>query len=488
MMDFKQWMPSTDWIPQFDLVTGKEGAPAFKLEIDNKDITGKIQSRLMSLTLTDNRGFEADQLDLELDDADHKLRLPSRGDILTLELGWHGRPLTPKGEFVIDEIEHSGAPDRLTVRARSADLRAELNKKRDQSYHKQTIENVVSAIAARSELEFRVGKELKDITVHIDQTGESDLSFLTRLAQQEGAIATIKNGVLLFILQGQNQSSSGKPLPMVEITRKAGDSHRFSLSDRDAYTGVVAKWWNIRTASEQTVEYQREESQSLKIDVSVSYSDSGNKSSDKSPPKDDKKKDKKKDKKRGKPKGRGKLDALKDVAKAGSVILNLPGLPGLPKPDGKSESGGLSADGRVSYESETSSSVKSHQTTTTQQTAQKYMSGTAGNVLTLSRIYQNKEEATRAAKAVWEKAQRRAAKFSITLAKGRADIYPEMLAKIAGFKPEIDGTDWTIVKVTHNLNDSGFTTALELEIKIDGVVAEKGKNADKEKQVDCSPP
>lgn len=35
----------------------------------------------MSLTLTDNRGFEADQLDLELDDADGQIVLPRRGTV-----------------------------------------------------------------------------------------------------------------------------------------------------------------------------------------------------------------------------------------------------------------------------------------------------------------------------------------------------------------------------------------------------------------------
>ncbi len=73
----------------------------------------------MSLTLTDNRGFEADQLDLELDDADGKIVLPRRGAVITLR--WlEGQPLFPKGAFTVDEIEHTGAPDRLTIRARSA--------------------------------------------------------------------------------------------------------------------------------------------------------------------------------------------------------------------------------------------------------------------------------------------------------------------------------------------------------------------------------
>ncbi|MDC9582231.1 contractile injection system protein, VgrG/Pvc8 family [Xenorhabdus sp. PR6a] len=95
--------------------------------------------------------------------------------------------------------------------------------------------------------------------------------------------------------------------------------------------------------------------------------------------------------------------------------------------------------------------------------------GTEENTLTLSRIYSNKEEAERAAKAVWEKMQRGAAQFSITLAMGRADIYPETPIQLEGFKPEIDGTHWTLIKVTHVLNDSGFTTSLDLEIKIDEI-------------------
>ncbi|SUI38517.1 late control protein D [Salmonella enterica subsp. enterica serovar Typhi] len=48
-----------------------------------------LDNRLMSLTLTDNRGFEADQLDLELDDADGKIVLPRRG--LSLRWRWAGR-------------------------------------------------------------------------------------------------------------------------------------------------------------------------------------------------------------------------------------------------------------------------------------------------------------------------------------------------------------------------------------------------------------
>ena len=57
-------MNTPDWL------SGRDSTPAFKIILNGKDITTRLESRLISLTLTDNRGFEADQLDIELDDAD----------------------------------------------------------------------------------------------------------------------------------------------------------------------------------------------------------------------------------------------------------------------------------------------------------------------------------------------------------------------------------------------------------------------------------
>ncbi|WP_426576640.1 phage late control D family protein [Xenorhabdus stockiae] len=474
MIDFKQWMPSTDWIPQFDLITGKEGAPAFRLEIDDKDITGKIQSRLMSLSLTDNRGGESDQLDIELDDANGELKLPSRGNILTLELGWHGCPLTPKGKFVIDEIEHVGAPDRVTIRARSVDLRGYLNVKREVSYHKHTLETIVSTVATRNQLNFKISDTLKNITMHIDQTNESDVSFLTRVAKQEGAIASVKNGELLFIRQGENETGSGTPIPPVKIIRNSGDNHRFTLSDRESYTGVIAQWLDTRTTVKQTVEYKRRESKSAKVEVSVQYESTKtdttkDQPSNKEPPKKEggsKNKDKKfPEKEKGKPKHKpGRVDLSKSGAKKHKPSYVQPARKGEKRSD-KS----FSVDGSFSYEEQQETAVEYEQVTTEQQKSKQYLQGSSENVLTLSRIYSSKEEAGRAAEAAWKKLQRGVAQFSITLAKGRAELYPEMPVHIEGFKKEIDGTDWTIVKVTHNLNDSGFTTSLDLEVKLDEV-------------------
>lgn len=76
------------------------------------------------------------------------------------------------------------------------------------------------------------------------------------------------------------------------------------------------------------------------------------------------------------------------------------------------------------------------------------------------------------AKAAWQKLQRGVATFSIQLARGRAELYPEMPVKVQGFKTEIDAANWLLTTVIHSLSDGGYTTALELEVKIDDLEME----------------
>jgi len=240
------------------LPAGARVAPAFSLALQGKDITQNISKRLLSLSLTDNRGFAADQLDIELDDSDGLVVMPQRNAVLSLSLGWEGSPLTPKGKFTVDEVEHRGAPDTLTIRARSADFTGSLNMRRETSYHDTTLGNIVTQVAGRNKLRAKVAAELDVVKVsHIDQTQESDAAFLTRLAGLNGAVAAVKNGYLLFMKPGHGLSVNGKPMPMFTISRRDGDSHTFSIADRDAYTGVTASWFNTKKPKPRKVKLQR---------------------------------------------------------------------------------------------------------------------------------------------------------------------------------------------------------------------------------------
>ncbi|EBQ8817615.1 late control protein, partial [Salmonella enterica subsp. enterica serovar Kisarawe] len=44
---------------------------------------------------------------------------------------------------------------------------------------------------------------------------------------------------------------------------------------------------------------------------------------------------------------------------------------------------------------------------------------------------------------------------------------------VSGFKTDIDNEDWVIAKAEHTIDGNGFTTHLELELKIPDWIAEK---------------
>ena len=96
------------------------------------------------------------------------------------------------------------------------------------------------------------------------------------------------------------------------------------------------------------------------------------------------------------------------------------------------------------------------------------------NVFALTTVYSTKAQAMRAAKAKWDKLQRGVAEFSISLPLGRADLYPETPVRVSGFKSIIDEQAWIITKVTHALNSNGYTTVLELEVKLSDIEYEAG--------------
>ncbi|WP_411853067.1 phage late control D family protein [Yersinia enterocolitica] len=372
------------------MMTGTQIAPAFMLTLGSHDITANLSRRLVSLTMTDNRGFEADQLDIELDDSDGLVAMPARGAVLSLFLGWQGTALMGKGQFTVDEIEHRGAPDTLTIRARSADFRGSLNSRREASYHDTTLGAVVKQIAQRNKLVASLARDFAEITIpHIDQSQESDIKFLTRLAERNGAEVSVKAGKLLFLKAGRGVTASGKPIPMIVIERSDGDRHQFTIADRNAYSGVTANWLHTKgpQPKKQKVKLQR------------------------------------------KPKAQH-LRALQHPKAR-------PTTPKAIKPPEERQG--------------------------------EYLAGEADNVLALTTVYATKAQAMRAAQVKWDKLQRSVAEFSINLAIGRADLYPETPVTLKGFKSVIDQQTWIITKVTHNLGDNGYTTALALEVKLSDV-------------------
>ena len=186
-------------------------------------------------------------------------------------------------------------------------------------------------------------------------------------------------------------TASGKPIPQMTIERGDGDRHQFAIADREAYTGVTAKWLHTKDPKPQKQKVK------LKRKPKVQH-----------------------------------LRALQHPKAAKTTA----------KTKAKKE--------QEAREGE-------------------YMVGEADNVLELTTIYATKAQAMRAAQAKWDKIQRGVAEFSISLAYGRADLFPETPVAVKGFKRVIDEQAWIISRVVHSLNGNGYTTGLELEVKVSDV-------------------
>lgn len=94
----------------------------------------------------------------------------------------------------------------------------------------------------------------------------------------------------------------------------------------------------------------------------------------------------------------------------------------------------------------------------------KVVAGSDANAKKLARTYASEAGARRAAEAEFKRLERGAAKFSLTLARGRPDIFPERSVAVSGWKPQIDAAGWLVVEARHSLNVAGLTTSLQMEL------------------------
>lgn len=235
-----------------------QNIPAFQVVLDGVDITGRIRQRLISLTLTEKRGGEADQLDLVLDDSDGKLAIPKTGVSLLLSLGWkQGAQVTPglvaKGRFKVDEASHSGPPDQVTIRARSADLGGDYRVRRERSFKGTTLGAVLEKIAGDNGLEPRIDPALATIAIPVlTQHEKSDMALVRELGRKHDATATIKDGKLLFAPIGKATTTTGKKIPALQLTRRDGDRHDYRRVERGKYDGAEARWHDQDAAARKS--------------------------------------------------------------------------------------------------------------------------------------------------------------------------------------------------------------------------------------------
>ncbi|MFB4390967.1 MULTISPECIES: phage late control D family protein [unclassified Pseudomonas] len=226
--------------------------PVFNIKADGKDITALINDRLLLMRTTDKPGMESDEFELRIDARDGALALPARGAVLEVHLGYAGQPQTLLGRYTVDEVELSGPPDTLVVRGKASNMRGTGKTIRSGSWEAVALQRIVAEIAARNG--WQAVCPVATNVPRVDQYGESDFNFITRLARQYDCTAKLANGQLLVLPRQGGQSASGQPLGVVVVMRQEVSQWQFRLGDRTTHKAVRTRYQD--SASGRLVEVE----------------------------------------------------------------------------------------------------------------------------------------------------------------------------------------------------------------------------------------
>lgn len=239
--------------------------PAFKITADEVDVTDLISKRLVSLNITDETGLVSDKAEILLDNRDSALEIPPTGAILKISIGYEGKELKLMGSYIVDTVDLMSPPLKMRITAKATNtkiknLNSKIRSPKSKSWHNYTLVSIILKIAKDHEFEATTDEELDQVFIkHIDQTDESDISFLSRLARDHDAFIKFIDDRLIFIKKGTGTSISGIELPETELSESEITNWNFKISERGKFGRVRTKWHNLADGKEKTVSVGEEE-------------------------------------------------------------------------------------------------------------------------------------------------------------------------------------------------------------------------------------
>ena len=236
--------------------------------IEEKNITARILPHLVSLTLTDNAGLQADTLNLVLADTAKATVIPEPDTILRLSLGFKNGTLRDMGDYALDEVKWSDPPAQFSLTARSAVHSDEgtpaglppMQTKKTRSWEAGTkLADMVAKIATEHALKPFVGASLQNVTLpHTDQTDETDLNLLQRIVAERGGWAKVTHGLLSLVTNAAAEAAAdhvpASDAPAPHTIRPGGyTSIDWTNKKRQHYRRVIAVWRDMDAATDREV-------------------------------------------------------------------------------------------------------------------------------------------------------------------------------------------------------------------------------------------
>lgn len=213
--------------------------PFIEVSVNGKGVSAAFYDRLISATIHDAAGNEADTCELVFDDAGNVIAIPSAGDEISVKFGFRDGMTAKMGLFKIEKpgISFDEGGDRLTLSGRSVDMRHDTKEPLSEHFDDKTIGSIVSEIAKRHKATAKVSDEFASIKLdYVARSSQSATDFLTRLADRFGAQFSIKGNKFLFMAR--------EVLPPVSIDKSECESGEFTFEPRPRHGKTEAGWYD----------------------------------------------------------------------------------------------------------------------------------------------------------------------------------------------------------------------------------------------------
>lgn len=228
--------------------------PFISVSVNGAPVSGVFYSYLVSATIHDAPGQEADTIELKFDDGGNVVAMPSKGAIIVVIFGFRDAAGIGAGQkmgvFVVEKTSIEGGEEGefLTLSGRSADMRSDVKEPLSEHFDKKTVGDIVKELAGRHGLGSKVDPDLAGIQLeYIARYEQSAVDFLTRLADRVGGMFAIKDGKFLFLKRGL--------LPSAVIDKSECESWSFEVEPRPLFGKVQAGWYD---RSKNAVTYEEE--------------------------------------------------------------------------------------------------------------------------------------------------------------------------------------------------------------------------------------
>ena len=231
--------------------------PVLQISIGGKDVSSRINPRVLKGRVSRHDGEKADELELTLSNYDGMLAKPQRGQTLQVALGFEEfGGAVDRGAYIVQGVTKSGGPAVFHVTAQSADLKKTLKQQKTRSWvAPKTLGDVLNQVASDNGLTPAIDAGLAATAIDqiIAQTGESDMHLVMRLARRFDAVGKFAQGRLVFVPKGAGTTASGAAIAAVKIT--PNDCEKFDIrdNDREARGASHAKVWDRKTATSTDV-------------------------------------------------------------------------------------------------------------------------------------------------------------------------------------------------------------------------------------------